>query len=166
MKNCILILLIVLSGCSTSGVKGVVTTFILVRHAEKGNDGTEDPDLKPEGEERVKRLGQLLSETKLDAIYSTQYKRVRYTVEPVAAAKGLQVLPYEVFKAEDIETMLKKYPGGTILIGGHSNNIPWIANLLTGKEDHKTYDDTNYSTILVVTVVEKGKSASVLNLQY
>ena len=166
MKNFLLILLIALSGCSSSGQKDAVTTFILVRHAEKGNDGTEDPDLKPEGMERVKRLGQLLSETKLDAVYSTQYKRVRHTVEPIAAAKMLPVLPYEVFKAEDIETMLKKYPGGTILIGGHSNNIPWIANLLTGKEDYKTYDDTNYSTILVVTVVEKGKTATVVNLQY
>ncbi|MEX2234300.1 MAG: hypothetical protein WD824_19200 [Cyclobacteriaceae bacterium] len=30
-----------------------ITTFILIRHAEKGDDGTRDPDLKAEGNERV-----------------------------------------------------------------------------------------------------------------
>ncbi|HRG79877.1 MAG TPA: phosphoglycerate mutase family protein [Cyclobacteriaceae bacterium] len=142
------------------------TTFILVRHAEKGNDGTKDPDLTDAGSQRAQVLANMLNKTQVDAIYSTAYKRTRNTVTPLATAKGLSVLPYEAFKTDEIDQILKKHTGGTVVIAGHSNNIPWIANYLTGKETYKDFADGDYDNVLIVTVVEKGKNAKVVWLSY
>lgn len=164
-KYTVLFAIILLTATFTLAQKQI-TTFVLLRHAEKGNDGTDDPDLKPEGKERANRLAQLLMKTSVDAIYSTSYKRTRNTVAPLAAAKALAVQPYEAFKVEEIEKMLRKHAGGTVVISGHSNNIPWIANLLIGKEEYKDYEDSDYKNLLVVSVVEKGKVAKVTWLSY
>jgi hypothetical protein len=143
-----------------------ITTFILVRHAEKGSDGTDDPDLKPEGYERARKLALMLKNTTISAVYATKYKRVRNTVSALALEKQLEVKLYEAFKTEEIEKMLSEYSGGTILISGHSNNIPWIANLLIGKEQYQTYPDSEYGNILILSVVDKGKIARATLLNY
>lgn len=166
MKKFILLCLVILSIESLAVAQKKITTFVLLRHAEKAKDGTDDPDLNPEGVERATRLVQILGKTSIDAIYSTAFKRTRNTVAPLAAAKGLSVQPYESFKPEEIETMLKKHAGGTIVISGHSDNIPWTANLLIGKEEYKDYADSDYKNLLIVSVVEKGKVAKVTWLSY
>ena len=166
MRKFIVLFVIILFTASFTYAQKQITTFILLRHAEKGNDGTDDPDLKPEGKERANHLAELLGKTSIDAIYSTSFKRTRDTVAPLAAAKALDVQPYEAFKEEEIEKMLRKYAGGTVVISGHSNNIPWIANLLIGKEEYKDYEDSDYKNLLIVSVVEKGKVAKVTWLSY
>ena len=75
-------------------------------------------------------------------------------------------MEYEAFKNEEIDRMLSKHSGGTIVISGHSNTIPAIVNYLTGKEEYKTFEDTDYSNLIIVTVVEKGIFAKVTWLKY
>jgi 2,3-bisphosphoglycerate-dependent phosphoglycerate mutase len=150
-------------GCKESDQ---ITTFILLRHAEKGNDGTEDPDLSPPGIERAERLKLLLRETEINGIYATQFKRTKNTVAPLALAKNLDIQSYESFKAEEIEKMLDKHQGGTVVICGHSNNIPWTANLLLGKETYKDYTENEYGIMLILSVVQKGKVAKVTRLDW
>lgn len=166
MKKIILLSALVLFTAPYAISQKKITTFILLRHAEKGDDDPKDPELKPEGVERANRLVKMLGKTSVDAIYSTTFKRTRNTVDPLAKEKGLQVQTYEAFKVEEIEKMLQKYSGGTIVISGHSNNIPWIANLLIGKEEYKDYDDSDYGNFVIVSVVEKGKMAKVNWLSY
>jgi hypothetical protein len=84
----------------------------------------------------------------------------------LANAKRLTVVEYESFKTEEIDQMLKKYFGGTIVVSGHSNDIPWIVNYLTGKEEYKTFEDMDYNNLIVVSVVEKGKTAKITWLNY
>lgn len=143
-----------------------VTTFILVRHAEKGDDGTKDPDLTEKGVTRAESLAELLKETNVDAIYSTAFKRTNNTAAPLSRAKSLPVQGYEAFKGEEIDKMLKRHAGGTVTVVGHSNNIPWIANYLTGKETYQSFEDSDYDNVFIVTVFEKGKTATVLRLSY
>lgn len=159
----ILIVLFLILGCSRPNPP---TTFILLRHAEKASDGTEDPDLKAEGEERAQRLTEFLKDTQVDGIYATNFRRTRQTVEPLAELKKLEVQRYEAFKAEEIENMLSKHRGGTIVVCGHSNNIPWTANLLMGREEMEEYEESEYGIFLIVTVVEKGTNAKVVRLSY
>ena len=142
------------------------TTIILIRHAEKATDGTEDPDLKPEGVARAERIAQMLKDARIDAIYATDFKRTRQTVQPLATAKQLEIQRYEPFKNDEIEAMLARHNGGTIIVCGHTNNIPWTANLLTGKDDLKDYEETEYGIFLIVTVVDKGTKAKVTRLNY
>ena len=149
-----------------SAQSGAITTFILVRHAEKGSDGTDDPDLKPEGMERAKRFAALMKNTSIQGVYSTKYKRTKNTVTPLAQEKGFEVQVYDVAKADVIDGLLSKHAGGTVVIAGHSNTVPQIANLLTGKEEYKTFPDTDYGNILIVSVLERGKVAKVTWLNY
>jgi len=162
MKN---ILFIILIFVTTASVAQTTTTFILVRHAEKGTDDPRDPELSDAGKQRAQSLANLLKETKVDAIYSTPYKRTKNTVAPLALAKSVEVGTMGV-KMEELDAILKKHEGGTVVIAGHSNTIPGIANYLTGQQTYQNFDDSDYDNILIVTVVEKGKNAKVVWLSY
>jgi 2,3-bisphosphoglycerate-dependent phosphoglycerate mutase len=164
MKKIIVFLL--LTAGSTAYAQQPITTFILTRHAEKADDGTKDPDLSKVGQDRAQLLVKMLHQTKVDAIYSTGFRRTHNTVAPLADAKGLTVSRYEANKAEEIDQMLTKYPGGTVVISGHSNTIPWIVNYLTGTDQYKTFDDSDYNNLIIVTVVEKGVATRVTWLNY
>lgn len=143
-----------------------ITTFILVRHAEKAGDPPDDPGLTEKGRERAGELVHLLKEAAVDAIYSTPFSRVRQTVDPLSVAKGIPVSEYKAFEPEEIEQMIEAHRGGLIVVAGHSDSIPWTANLLTGQEMYSKWNDEDYDNVLFVDVVEKGKAAKVTWLNY
>jgi 2,3-bisphosphoglycerate-dependent phosphoglycerate mutase len=161
MLRIIVFMILAMAAGDAVAQQGAITTIILVRHAEKASDGSDDPDLKPEGHERAKRLAALLNNTTVNAIYTTRYKRTLHTVTPLAQAKGIEVKVYDSARP-DVEGMLREHGGGTIVIGGHSNTLPQLANLLTGTDTFKTLPDTEYGTIYVVSVTEKGKGKVVV----
>ena len=52
----------------------------------------------------------------------------------------------------EVDAMLIKHQGGTIVICGHSNTTPAIVNYLTGhKDEFKTFDDTDYRNVVIVS---------------
>ncbi len=156
MKKLIVVLLLL--AAAATGVHAQATTFILVRHGEKVADGSKDPELSEAGKARALALSNLLKEQKIDAIYSTGYKRTQGTIAPLAMSKALTVLPYDAMKGVAIDQIAAKFPGGTIVICGHSNTTPWTANYLLGKEQFKDFDDGDYDNVLIVDVIEKGKA--------
>lgn len=143
-----------------------ITTFILVRHAEKVADGSKDPELTDVGKQRASRLADMLQRQSVAAIYSTNYKRTTNTVAPLADKLGMKVQSYEPFKEEEVVKMLEQHKGKTIVVVGHSNNIPWIANLLIGQKQFSDYDDSYYENMLIVNVAEKGVYATTLQIKY
>jgi 2,3-bisphosphoglycerate-dependent phosphoglycerate mutase len=143
-----------------------VTTFILVRHAEKVADGSKDPELSEIGKARALRLANMLKKQSIAAIYSTNYKRTMNTVKPLADQLGQTILQYEPFKDEEIVKMVNEHKGKIVLIVGHSNNIPWIANTLLGKKEFGDYDESYYENVLIVNVIEKGVNGSTLQISY
>ena len=155
MKNFLLLSLLIVSlACHSQDG----TTFILVRHAEKSTDDPKDPNLSEAGITRTMKLADLLERTAITAVYSTPYKRTRSTVLPIANTRKLPVLEYaptdpKAFAAE----LLGKHAGGTVLISGHSNTIPGLANALLGEEKFASFDDADYGNILVIFVDGSGK---------
>lgn len=143
-----------------------ITTFILVRHAEKAMGDSKDPELTEAGQARAHRLISMLERTSIDAVYSTSYKRTRDTVTPLAHAKGLTVQDYEPQKEAAVEKMLKDHVGKTILVSGHSNTIPQIAGWLTGSDNWEAFDESDYGNVLIVSVVERRKVTTVTWLRY
>jgi 2,3-bisphosphoglycerate-dependent phosphoglycerate mutase len=143
-----------------------ITTFILVRHAEKASDGTSDPDLKPEGKQRADALAAMLSKASVDAVYSTNYKRTRNTVASLAAVKNLTVNTYNTMDAIALEKLLQQHSGGTIVIAGHSNTIPEIANALIREKKLEQFGDDDYGNILIISVIAIGKNAKVTWLRF
>jgi len=156
MKNILFISLLLISGFNT--VSAQATTFILVRHAEKVTDGSKDSELSDAGKARALLLAKLLKEVKVDAIYSTDFKRTQSTVAPLAMSKGLTIMSYDAMKGEVIDQMASKFPGGTLVVCGHSNTTPWTANYLLGKEQYKDFDDGDYDNVLIIDVIEKGRA--------
>lgn len=142
-----------------------LTTFILVRHAEKKFDNTKDPALSREGLARAQQLSELLSKAELNAIYSTDYRRTMQTAKPTAEAKGIDIRTYDPHDKSFLTPYLTNNAGGTVLIVGHSNTTPNLVNSLLEEERVTKIDEDDYGNIYMVTT-SKNSPAKVIHLQY
>lgn len=165
-KYTLIFLLISLAGIQLAAAQSTtLTTFVLVRHAEKSTEPGDDPELKPEGTERAKRFASLFANADIDAVYSTRFKRTKNTVTPIAQAKGKEVQVYESMKPDFVDQLIAKHAGKTVVIAGHSNTVPQIANMLVGKEQFQNFPDSEYGNILIVTVLKRG-DGTVVRMSY
>jgi 2,3-bisphosphoglycerate-dependent phosphoglycerate mutase len=121
------------------------TRYYLVRHAEKAADGTEDPDLSPAGQARAQKLVSMLKENKIEGLYATSYKRTRQTLQPLADTLHLEISTYNHRDAKDVERLIHHCKGKTVVIAGHSNSIPQLANILIGDEIYEELDESEYT---------------------
>ena len=98
------------------------TTVLLVRHGEseaaiEGQsfrliDGHGDPALHPLGHRQAARIGERLSQERVDAIYATSLTRTHQTAAPLAAALG-----YEATVIADLrEVFLGDWEGGMLRV--------------------------------------------------
>ena len=127
------------------------TTFILVRHAEKAQDGTKNPPLNEAGKVRANELAEMLSNQSIDALYSTDFKRTKETLKPIADQQDLEIMTYDPFaKSEWLSSLIEKHPSQTIVISGHSNTIPGLANALIGASKFEQFDDADYSNLIII----------------
>lgn len=137
--------------------------IILVRHAEKADETSEDPELNAAGIERAARLIKTIGKFKPGAFYSTNYKRTRDTVTPWAAKRNKQVQVYDAKQPKQLIEQIMKSDIKRHVVSGHSNTIPGLANLLTGKELFKNLNDAEYGTIWVIRIKDgKLKKAEIL----
>ncbi len=165
MKTLFSLLLVI--GCHVSQAQKSMTTFILLRHAEKEMDGSKDPGLSQSGKIRSEALVRLLDKVKIEAIYSTNFKRTHNTVAPLAQAHTLAISTYEGMKMDEVDGMLAQFNGGTIVISGHSNTIPAMVNYMTGRKDeYKAFEDSDYGNLIIVTITKIGQDAKVTWLRY
>ncbi len=141
------------------------TTFILVRHAEKLDDGTKDPALSEEGQTRAARLADHLQETEITAIYSTSYNRTLDTVKKIADEKELAITEHDPLQADALHAIMAKHRGGIVLISGHSNTTPHLVNRLLGEEKFQQLDESEYDNLYIATVTEVGQG-QVVHLKY
>ena len=95
MSYCVLLLLL-LAGCTSVAAiePATTTTFVIVRHAEKADDGTRDPSLSAAGLARAQALAQRLARSGLVAVYATPFRRTQQTAQVVATMAGLPVTTY------------------------------------------------------------------------
>ena len=131
------------------------TTVFLVRHAEK-EDG-EDPELTDAGRQRATRLASLLADSTVTAIYSTDTRRTRATAQPTAEQSSIELQVYDPNQLSELAGRIREHqPGGTVLIVGHSNTTPALANELTGTSQLQQFSEDDYGNLLVVTLPENG----------
>ena len=124
---------------------------------EKAKDDPRDPSLSEEGKARAEKLAEVLADQPVDVIYSTPFKRTRNTASPLAEMKGLSVQIYDFRSPNYLQSMMEKHRGGTILISGHSNTTPMIANLLIGAEKFQQLSEDEYGKIFIVSVTKIGQ---------
>ena len=150
MSRSSLFLILLLSSCIPS-IAQETTTLIFTRHAEKLDDGTRDPDLSKEGYERAQKIASLLEKVGLTAIYSTDYKRTRNTVKPIADQKELGITIYDPRDDKFIMEILNSEKGGTVLISGHSNTIPTMINQVA-QTNYPNFSEEEYDNLIIVII--------------
>lgn len=154
-------LLLIFSGCTSD--EKVLTTVILVRHADRTGD---QDRLSPEGEIRVEELQRVLEEVNIDAIYSTDYLRTRATVEPLASARNLQIQLYDSGDLMPFANRISlEHRGETILVSGHSNTTPQLINALGVEPTLPDLNSVAYDRLFIVTLMQ-GASPRLLTLQF
>jgi broad specificity phosphatase PhoE len=167
MKQYLSFLLLLVS-LSLFAQNKAATKLYIVRHAEKMTDNPKekDPLLTSEGTARAQALAQLLSKKKIDAIYSTDYKRTKATAQPTATNHGLSIKTYDSknLKAA-IPTILKNNIGKPILIVGHSNTALEIIEAAGGTKPFATIADEEYDNLFLVTIKKNG-TAKVRAMKY
>ncbi len=140
-------------------------TFYIVRHAEKLEDGTENPDLSVEGQQRASRLGEVLKGARIDYIATTNLKRSVETGKLLY--RHLASPPFQTFPPEMMDSWLEavyEAGGGRGYVHvGHSNTIPQLLKTLNVKET-VTIDERDYANLIVVAV--KGAKAQMVRLRY
>lgn len=161
MKNALtaLLPLLLLAGCASTprADADASTTFVLVRHAEKVGDGSDDPALTPAGEARAQSLSRQFAGLPLTAVYSTGYRRTQQTAAPTARAHELAVTTYDAKQpaADFAATLRRERAGQTVLIVGHSNTVPGIASALCGCEA-TAMTEAEYDRLTTVRIDAQG----------
>jgi 2,3-bisphosphoglycerate-dependent phosphoglycerate mutase len=139
--------------------------IVLVRHAEKTDGTSQDPELSAAGKERAQRLIKKVNKYRPKEIYSTDFKRTRDTVQPLAAKRHLQVQTYDPKDPKTLAAKILASPSRRVLVAGHSNTVPGLANLLGKKELFKNLDDAEYGAIWVIRM-KKGEIQKIEILNY
>lgn len=134
------------------------TNLIFVRHAEKADDGTNDPSLNTKGVERSHKFAKLVDEEfEIAAIFSTPYKRTMETAQPLAG-KLDQII--NIYHPKDpaglIELLKDSYNGGTVVVFGHSNTTPALTNMLLGIKKYDQLPEDEYGTYFIAKIHPDG----------
>ncbi|WP_223650345.1 SixA phosphatase family protein [Hymenobacter psoromatis] len=118
-------LLLGLTASSHAASKPPVTTIYLVRHAEKDpTAGADDPALTPAGEARARLLAKRLARRHPAALFTTDTRRARATLAPLAQAVGLVPQSYNAQAPDALAVHIyQDYAGKTVVVVGHSNTL-------------------------------------------
>jgi broad specificity phosphatase PhoE len=114
------------------------TVVLLVRHAERAAQPADDPPLTEVGRHRAEALAGIVKDARPAAIITTQLRRTVETAQPSAAATGVtpEVVPVSSAarqqNAVDVAAAVRRHPGKTVLVVGHSNTVSLIISALGG----------------------------------
>ncbi len=145
------------------------STFIILRHAEKDTTiagstmMVSDPPLTRNGENRALEIVEKFKKYKVNEIYSTNYKRTKSTVLPLANSLHLNLTTYDPRKLELLKTelLLDSNKRKNYLIVGHSNTSPKLVNLLINENRFKDLSEADYATYWIVTIKRNKTSVKV-----
>jgi phosphohistidine phosphatase SixA len=132
------------------------TIVYLVRHAEKSADNPADPELSPAGYVRADSLAMQLRDAGINVIITTHLKRTALTARPLARLRGItpEIVPVSSPTSAHIDSVtaaVRRHPGATILVVGHSNTIGHIARRLSGERVGDLCDH-EYSRLFIVSM--------------
>ncbi|WP_339627442.1 phosphoglycerate mutase family protein [uncultured Maribacter sp.] len=138
----------------TSQDQTSVSTFYLIRHAEKvrSNPDDADPELNQKGLGRAMHWAEILADVDLDAIYSTDYNRTSMTAAPTSVKKNIDIQYYDPGTL-DITQFKTDNLNKNVLIVGHSNSTPEFVNKLIGEERYSNIDDSENGILFIVQIV-------------
>ncbi len=144
---------------------GVETVVVLARHADRA-PGQKTDELAPTGVARSRELARVLEKAGVSAIIHSDTRRAAQTAAPLAKALGVEPM---VIPGKDIAAVVgevRKHPGETLLIVGHSNTVPMIIAALGGPA-LPDIGDTEFDNLAVLTLCRCNlRPARLVSLQY
>ena len=146
--------------CSTAVPSS--TTIYIVRHAEKdvSDPKNQDPDLNVEGKLRVLALNEKLKNEKIDAVFSSKFKRTIKTGLDIAKSNKLVVQEYDAHKYKELSDLVKtKFKNKNILIIGHSNTVLELIESFGATRPLGALTDDDYDFFFEVKIDHMGKVA-------
>ena len=164
----------ILSFLSIAAIEGFAQkremTFILFRHAErypstKANNS--DPELTDIGKQRAAKLPELLRKYKPEQIFSTNLKRTVATVTPLAdnldPKYRVQIQKYDFDELQQFAAKLLTLNARTVVISGHNNTTPALANLLIKEEKYKQFGENEYDKMIIVKIKKVKARAEMIS---
>ena len=123
-----------------------ITTYYLIRHAEKEPvaNGNKNPHLSKAGKLRAEKWKKVFQEVSLDNIYSTDFYRTQETAAPLAEEKN---------------------KGKVVLVVGHSNTTPELANKIIGKQHYSQIDESTFGKLYIIHIQANAISHQLLNIE-
>lgn len=162
-----------LAACQTAPIADGGTAY-LVRHAEKVTgdaamqiEDPRDPPLTSAGQARAEALADRLADAGIAEIWSTDTTRTLDTARPLAARLGIAIQLYDPFDLEGFAAQLKTDPDVTVLVVGHSNTTPQLAEALGAEPGAPIVEATEYDRLYVIDLaagsgeIERFGAASV-----
>ena len=91
----------------------------------------------------------MLKDTKLTAVFATEFKRTQQTAAPTAAAQHVTVTTVKADQTAELVQKLKTAKGA-VLVVGHSNTVPEVMTAL-GVKPAVTIADDEFDNLFIVT---------------
>lgn len=143
------------------------STIVLVRHAEKADDGTDNPGLTDEGIARAERVAELVRPMNIAEVFMTAKKRTIFTAKPLAMAGQYPVSTYNTDQYDRVvEKIFGKRAGKNVIIYGHSNTTPELINLITGDTNLSNIPEDEYDNMYIVQSKGKGEASAVWKFKF
>jgi broad specificity phosphatase PhoE len=139
---------ILLMGCGP-------TRIYIVRHAEKALDGSKDPTLNSEGDERAKTLASVLRNRKIERFYATETARAEATAKPLAVLMKKSVLYYAHDTMPQFIIKILDSAVNTLIVG-HSNTVLKILFDMGLNPTVKEIGDNEYDNLFIVSLRNKN----------
>lgn len=134
---------------------------VLVRHAEKAVEPSDDPPLTEAGLARAAALAAALEGAGIGSVIVTPFRRTRETAVPLATAAGIAPTVVDVAggMTQHLEAVVgavrSRPPGEPVLVVGHSNTIPAIIGALGGPT-LPDLCDSEYANLFVMLLPARG----------
>ncbi|MCS7036124.1 MAG: phosphoglycerate mutase family protein [Saprospiraceae bacterium] len=143
MKTRVLLLFLMLTSASCT------TRYYLVRHAER-LDGSSDSPLSEAGHARARALRDTLLDKDIHRIFASIYVRTQQTARPLADTLNVPITIYHPDTTAGLLEHLQRISGESVLVVGHSDNVPQLVYGLCGETVSIAPDD--YDNLFVITV--------------
>jgi phosphohistidine phosphatase SixA len=139
-------------------------TVIAVRHAEKDLADRVDPKLTERGRARARELARVLQSAGVTHLFSTDTRRTRQTLAPLASALDLEVELYSPAALDSFAVQLAGLPPGSVaVVSGHSNTTPGLVLSLGGRVERivslrgtPALKDSEYDRLFVTVLAPRG----------
>ncbi len=142
------------------------TTVVLLRHAERRSLFDGDSPLAEAGLSRAKALVPLLEAFRPDVLYTTDLKRTRETLAPLAAKLGRVPLVKTKEESEPLAAeILREHRGRTVLVCWHHDLMKKLVRALGVKGPVPYWSLDTYDWLWIVKVKASGEATLEPRLQ-